>query len=995
MATPGSTEATVLAALEVLYQKHLQPEQVQAADAYLRAFQVTPEAFNVAVSLLDRCVAQCQQHPEQLPTVSPVLFFASQTLATKIRRQHVLPVGVEWSFAAWCEKIVAWLAALPSSMPKLVPTQLSLALVACVPRMTSEELASKAQQQTNGVRAGSAIGFLLHLLSSAQVASGIVAEVLVVVAEELSDLQEREARDRMQRELDDWASMVLDQVLPQLMQDAMQSSTSTKELVLRAARAWIRFARVPATVVVQNALMQSLIVFLRDDELFDVAVELIVELVRCFPDVQHDIAVVQWLVPQLMQLQGDFQQAAKDQDSDKCLGLCRIFTEMGESYLDLLVGDQAMDQAIILDLLLDCMQYPDAEVAGVTTSFWFRFLGACQHESNKHSAPKFQAHIIRLAGICMQNLQFDEDFPTLPSDKQQDFKGFRQELGDLLRECCDVLGVESILTHCVQGLQAIYQLPASQRRWEAVEAHLYCVRSIGRNVENAASNSQLVASPLETIFQHLPQFAEHPAIKYTACLIVSRYALWLRDHGQFLTPLVEFLHQCVVGSAQDTLAANWQVSSAAATALRTLAIDCWPTLGADVLRFYLYIDAQGEGAMMGVDDHVLMLQGIFAGVSQTRDTNAMLQVLDQVLSPILRRLTAVYAASASGERVNSTIAMQELLRILSIYDYLEVHDRRSQSQPLVLLTERVWTSLDQMLSLFRASDELVERVCRCYKRMLKTGGVAIKPFVPRMVENLLSFYQTEPKSSYLYAASMVLKYFYNDQSTDMTPLLANMLLRLAEMTFPLFKSVERMQSLPDILEEFFYLMERGVRMLPQALVNEASKPTLMAQVLRGAVLALQFSHNDANKAALCFLELVYQRAVTSGTPDPVAAALERIVQESFASTGRELVDCVLRAVVLGVLPRYRVDDDYGSVAGLLVHVAKLNGAALQQWLQEWFHQAVATQTVVFLSDRDIARFESDLFGSSSEREFRRVIRHFARLCASRTESSGGQGRDSR
>ncbi|KAJ0393163.1 hypothetical protein ATCC90586_004916 [Pythium insidiosum] len=1015
MATMGepNLEATVLAALEVLYnqqqqqsqQLHAEFEHVQAADAYLRAFQVTPDAFTVAVSLLERGMAQCQQ---QQQAVVPVLFFASQTLANKLRRQHALPGDLsQWSFASWAMRLAQWLAAVPPTMPKMVPTQLVLALVACVPRIADADLAAASASRAPTLappselgRQPSAIGFVLDLLMSLRVASTVLAEVLVVLAEELSDVQTRGVRERMLAELDVWAPRVLDELLPQLMQDAVQAGRApAQEMVLRAARAWIRYARVGADGVVRNALVQSLLVFLRHDELFDAAVDLVVELVRRYADVVQDAVLIQWLVPQLMELRADFQRAAGDEDTDMCLGLCRIFTEMGESYMDLLVGDQQMNQTVIIDLLLDCMSYPDPEVADVTTSFWFRFLATLSDDGQRQSRA-FHAQLLRLASICMRNLQFQADFVALPSDKRQDFKALRQDLGDILRQCCDVLGVDQLLAHCVQGLDAILQAAPQDQSWQAIEAHLYCVRSLGRNVERA--DVALVEPSMQLIFQHLPRLAQHPATQYTACLIVSRYALWLRDHPAFLAPLVEFLHQCIVGGAHDALAADWQVSSAAATALRSLAMDCWSSLGAEVLRFYLYVEQHDE---MAAEDQVLVLEGICAGVARTGDRAAVLGVLEQVTASIVGRLTAVFNASANGHRVNSTVAMNELLRLLSIFDYLDGDDRSSsrrsrssapRDSPLVVLTERMWPAMNQILALFGGSDELVERVCRCYKRMLRACGAAFKPFLPSMVEHLVAFFRSTPKSSYLYAASMALKQFQDDASPDVLALLARMLHDLADATLPLFETADSMASHPDIVEEFFFLMERALRNVPSMLLASPSSSAppssasdgdvLLVKLLRCAVAALGLCHNDANKATLCFLEQTITRSLSSATPDIAGQRLAALAQQSFALRGGDLVDRLMRGVVLGALPRSRVDEDFGSIAGLMVQLAKLDGAALQQRVGEWFAAAQASHLVPFLSGAEVQGFQEDLFSATGEREFRRVLRHFARACSSRTDA---------
>lgn len=977
----GDTETLVLSALEVLYQKQLQPEQQQAADAYLRGFQLTPDAVRVCVALLERFLASASS--------TPILFFASQTLANRLRRSAGALVG-QWTYLQWSQQLVQWLAAAPHS--KIVHTQLVIALSACIPRISASE-----------VQGGSSLGFVLDELTRARASGDTVAELLVVVVEEARDVQERAARERVFGEIDAWAVRVLDQLLPQLMHEAIEAATSgggsshkdplaTQQMVLRAVKSWLRDVPVNSDVIVQNPLVQSLLVFLAREELFDVTVELVVELVRCYCDVQRDLVLIQWFIPQLMQLQETFKRAAEDEDTDKCAGLCRIFTEMGESYMSLLLGDQELNQVVVVDLLLECMDYPDTDIADVTIPFWTRFLEDLQHQREPRKSAllaTFTPSIMRLASICMRKLQFEDSFPSMPVDRQQDFKAFRVELGDILRDCCDVLGVLSILQHCVQGLEQIFQSDPASRRWEAIEAHLYCFRSIARHVER--SKEATTGAPIQTIFEHLPQFATHPAIAYTACLIVSRYAPWLRDHPAYLQKQIEFLNQVILNSANDKQCADWEVARAAATAIRSLAIDCWPTMGAEITGFYQHIELH---EIMNVEDQVLMLEGVCAGVAASRDMAAILAVLDRIMEPIGQRLSALFASAAASGSASYSVAMNELLRLMCIYEFLDVDMKGcdpSQQHPLMALTEKIWPWFNQILALFRSHDELVERVCRCYKRILRTCGAHFKPFLPQMVDNILSFYQTEPKSSYLYSGSMIIKHFYDDSSPEMVQLFTKMVHMFAEMTMPLFKDIASVSSHPYVVEEFFFMLERCVKCVPGVLLLPTSYDSspLLTSVFQCAIVSLKISHNDANKGALTFLEQALAEAGRMPSADPQSFSQvlsEHLLGSQSTAAGTQLVNDLMRGVVLGAIPPSRVEADYGSIAGVLVQFATLNGQQLQQWIGEWFASAFASSVVTFLTTEDAEEFQRELFTAANERAFRRSIRHFGKLCGSRNAS---------
>ncbi|CAH0490144.1 unnamed protein product [Peronospora farinosa] len=1012
LADSAPLEMAVLKALGSLYQPHLTNlHEMQASDAFLRGFQLTPAAFNVCASLLDQFVLTSVTGTLS-PDSVPVVFFSAQTLANKLRRQFsssTLDANI------WTLRIVTWLSGRPN-LPKMVVTQLLLALVAALPQLQTQDLKVQYAQDTavhysqvfaavqescaqcNGQ---SVVGYALLHLAHHGVTSTVLAELLLLMVEEVSTLIERSSRQRMQDEVDAWAPAVLDNLLPQIMHEvsnqesgSFADTVETQEMVLRTLTSWLRYVRVIPEVVVRNPLLHSLTGFLARDELFDTAVDLAVELVRSY---SHDKLVVQWLTPMLLSLRGAFEAAVEKEDLDLCLGLCRIFTEMGESYLELLqkYGD-GNDTAALVDLLLDCMSYHDAEVADLTIPFWFRLLAELQHHVTSALVVQYNPRLERLAGLCMKKLQFREDFPSLPADKQQDFKAFRLELGDILRDCCQLLGVEAILQHCVNGLNQVFQTAAESKSWEAVEAHLYCFRSIAREVEKSKTNGVALDAPITLIFQHLQSFADHPAICYTSCLIVSRYAKWLRLHPTLLSTQVGFLNTCVTKSAGDMRFAEWEVARAAAAAVRALAMDCWVILGGDVVAFYLHIE---QHEVMAVEDQVLILEGICAGVAGSGDMPRIFSVLDQVMKGIGQRLSTLCASKSAKDHVQ--VALNELLRLMCLYEYLDIKKLHGGKHPLVTLTEQLWPLFNQMLALYRGHDELVERVCRCYKRILRTCGEQVAPLLPQLVDNLLAFYQAEPKSSYLYTASMVLKFFSQDDnrsnSAEMNTLFARMLFTLIEMTTPIFANVNDMESRPDVVEEFFYLMERAVRCVPQVLAAPVPASSsiclqtrpLMVNLFSCAVSALDISHNDANKAVLCFLEKLYMQSQTDHSRVKLASFCASN-SEVYENSNKILVNYLLRGVVLGAMSPSRVDADYGSVAGVMVQLAKVNGSQLHQWIAEWFELATAgtfaTAAVNFLTPDEAQEFQSELFSASSEREFRRTVRHFGKLCASRNTS---------
>ena len=75
------------------------------------------------------------------------------------------------------------------------------------------------------------------------------------------------------------------------------------------------------------------------------------------------------------QMEASYQHAVVEEDMEKCLNYCRVFTELGESFLIKIVSSPpaAPHFALpILDTVLLCCEHPDYEMPDVTFNLWYR-----------------------------------------------------------------------------------------------------------------------------------------------------------------------------------------------------------------------------------------------------------------------------------------------------------------------------------------------------------------------------------------------------------------------------------------------------------------------------------------------------------------------------------------------------------------------------------------------------------------------------------------------
>lgn len=109
---------------------------------------------------------------------------------------------------------------------------------------------------------------------------------------------------------------------------------------------------------------------------FESSIDVVVEVLRKYESEDpRNTNLVMKLIPELMALQSPFLQTT---DEDAILGYCRVFTEMGESFMSLLLDPSQLNQISLVSLVLQCAMVEDKGTACITMNFWYRFVGGLE-----------------------------------------------------------------------------------------------------------------------------------------------------------------------------------------------------------------------------------------------------------------------------------------------------------------------------------------------------------------------------------------------------------------------------------------------------------------------------------------------------------------------------------------------------------------------------------------------------------------------------------------
>ena len=542
------------------------PEERRAADKWLQRLQRESAGWNVADSILQGTALPADASLDD-PATQEALFFGAQTLHIKICYdfQELTPEMVTALRGMVQQYIERW---------GLQPGK-------TVPRNILKKLASAVAVFALQTNWQDVLGYIESLMGRATGDSlGLVCRVVLELMQALPEQRRRrriavspEVRDQFHSYLCSVASRCLG-MLEQIARAAPPTMAEVHKQVLVTLQGWISNCNINPEALATHALFLSTFDALANDATFEHAVDVLVEVLRCYDSAQANMPIVRVMVPRVMALKPRFVAARDEEDDDTAKGLCRLFTEMGEAYMSLITSEQDFNQMAVVELVLTCAAHTNLEIATIPANFWYRlvkeWLRLPQDEHRERLRASLHPFCAQLVLICVRLLRYPKDAPTADDD---DLIAHRHEISDTLTDCCQILGGPACLMQIYGELQrevAATSAAGTAAEWQGVEACLHAVQAIAPQVRDAEAVPQ--------ILQLVVTLPAWPRVIPTTNLTIGRYAPWLQDHPDFIQPLFTFLLQHV-GTASSA-------SATASRSIKRICEHCARHMGEPVLSLY-------------------------------------------------------------------------------------------------------------------------------------------------------------------------------------------------------------------------------------------------------------------------------------------------------------------------------------------------------------------------------------------------------------------------
>ena len=316
------------------------------------------------------------------------------------------------------------------------------------------------------------------------------------------------------------------------------------------------------SAIQQSPFFNYIFESLGSEALFDDSVDLLVDLIHETQEIADNMEPIQAIVPRLLPLRQSLLEAVQAEDSETVRGYCRIFVEAGECYAQLMLQHPAEFMPIV-EAIADCSAYSDLEVVTITLNFWWKLAVGLRKGGfvNDPACQPFLEVIAGLVDTVIQHLRYPDDVDSLTGQDRDDFREFRHDIGNTLKDCCSVLGSTACLARSFAALEAeVAKGPSGQ--WQVVEAALFSIRTMGARVDLQEN----VVMP--KLFEAIPQLPQtNTKVRYSATLVVGRYTEWLSEHPEYLPRMMDYVFSGFnVGDAD--------VTTACASALKYLCKDC-------------------------------------------------------------------------------------------------------------------------------------------------------------------------------------------------------------------------------------------------------------------------------------------------------------------------------------------------------------------------------------------------------------------------------------
>ncbi|XP_042353255.1 importin-13-like [Plectropomus leopardus] len=947
---PVGLELTVENVESALYQLYFDPvmENKNVAQKWLTQAQASAQAWQFCWALLG---------PDKLPEVQ---FFGASTLHTKISR-HWSDLSTEQHESLRMQLLSHILHF--SSGPKMVLTRLCVALASMalnlIPQAWSQPVADMVrafQPQKSDSEGASGTEATqdphAHCLA--------LLELLTVLPEEFHSSRLAQVRRAQLREAlaGEWA--VVCPMLRQLLQ-SQDSSSQVKEKVLRCLSSWVGL---DVPLGESHELVQDCFSALSNPDLFDTAVETIVNAISQ-PDSQRYIDALVNLMPLVLGLHDQLKTAAQDGDMETTHGICRIAVAMGETHSRVLLEqvERWQEYLALVNMILFCTgipgHYPVSETtSSLTLTFWYTLQDDILSFEEEKQAVYLQVYrpvYFQLVDVLLHKSHYpsQEEYASWSSDDKEQFRIYRVDISDTLMYVYEMLGAE-LLSNLYDRLGRQLMDPQQSAVWQDTEALLFGFQSIAETID--VNYSDVIPGLIGLIPRiNISNVMLADTVMYT----IGSLAEWLADHPVMIGGVLPMVLQGLVKA---------ELSVSSVSTLKRICRECRQDLS-PYAQDILTVSQDVLVKEIHKSSQCMWLMQALGFLLSALPVEEILGRLHSLITPHIQQLDTL--AQQEPDTANKQSIIHILGMLSSLFTTLDINRQaeslegapsprltssQSTRNPVVVVLQQVFTLIQTILSKWLDDSDVVEAVCGVFDKSVRTLLHDFGPMVAQLCEMLGQIYSTYPQASALDLARQMVHIFAGEEHHISN--IKSLIKVLTSATLTIFQQGPR--DHPDIAESFMHLHAQILKRKPDMYLSDQLDAKALFYC---GILSLKFPETPTVKAATLFFTEMLPRC--KDMP---------LFGEVLQRDGKLLTEAILQAVG-GESPRSLIDHFSEVLLSLNRHCPAL----LSQWLKETL-QTPGFPSAQVSTEQKHTFSQQLLREQNNKRRIKEIVKEFSLLC---------------
>ncbi|XP_020909780.1 transportin-3 [Exaiptasia diaphana] len=858
-------------------------------------------------------------------------YFAAQTMRTKI--QYCISELQHHQYESLKDSIINHLSNL-HSISQPVVTQLCLALA---------DLAVQMPQWTDVVSS------LYQRFGSSLESLPILLEILTVLPEEVDSHHLRVGANRREGVLNDLRGSANTTLY--LLSTCLEKCPASEKIrvkIFRCAGSWILLGAFPPIEIANSKLLSTTFEILSNptsnvsDTLHEAAADFICNALYTSEDIAKHQPLAEALFKQVMLLPPAYEAAINEEDFDRSLNLCRVFTEMGESFLEQIVHTpgKSLGDLQTLNFLLTCVQHNQYEIAEVTFNFWYRLSESIFKLQNENQVAIFKPYFEKLIAALSLHCRMEPDHEGIPGDDNE-FGEFRERVADLIKDCVFIVGS----TSCFQQMY-LSLVNQSSQSWEISEAILFVMATIARSV---SLDSELVSQFLPVLL-NLPTNV-HIAVKYTSIRVIGELAEWIEKHPDFIDPLMQFLLTSVQTHG---------LSSICASAIESICLSCHKEMGRhfDVLA---QVVAATDSLSISGEATLGMIKGvskILEGVTADKVTDGFRRLCSTQVNALSQ------IVNAQGTSPDPTLWLD---RLAAVFRFTEHKVEEGKAHPCQEVIEEVWPIISSVCDKYQMDNRIIERCCRCIRFAIRCIGKSARNLLTPLVPQMVRIYEAHRHSCFLYLASILVDEYGDEQVC--IPGLLEMTKAMSLQTLQLLSGAQGLVNHPDTIDDLYRLSSRCLQKFPLMFLQ----CNIAVPAIQCAIAASTLQHREANASVMKFLkEMIH--AGTKNTKNHHDCV--NLVHQILSTHGQELTKGLINACAGGI-PTYMVPE----VADVIWELLCFSKQDALDWVGQALH-SLPTQAApghIVATREQLQQFHQSISSARSQNAVWKAAKVFSRL----------------